>query len=90
MYGLVTVRRVQNGLIHHLTRRTAHSGMPEPITLRQLPTRTYNFSFSGPFPQRTHNCGALSEHDVGANVVLSGWILPERSSPLLPRGPLKL
>jgi len=35
----------------------------------------------GPFPQRTHNCGALSERDVDTNVVLSGWLLPERSSP---------
>ncbi|KAF9646974.1 hypothetical protein BDM02DRAFT_3156369 [Thelephora ganbajun] len=34
--------------------------------------------FSSPFPQRTHNCGALSERDVDSNVVLSGWLLPER------------
>lgn len=78
MHGLMTIRRVQNGLVRNLTRRTAHSGLPESI-LRQLPTRTYHLSFSGPFPQRTHNCGALSEHDVGSNVVLSGWLLPERS-----------
>ncbi|KAF9782286.1 hypothetical protein BJ322DRAFT_210121 [Thelephora terrestris] len=57
MFGLVTVRRVQNGFIRQMTRRAAHSG---------------------PFPQRTHDCGALSEHDVGSNVVLSGWLFPER------------
>ncbi|KAF7313620.1 AA-TRNA-LIGASE-II domain-containing protein [Mycena chlorophos] len=33
---------------------------------------------SGPFPARTHSCGALSAADIGAKVVLSGWLLPER------------
>ncbi|KAF7331803.1 AA-TRNA-LIGASE-II domain-containing protein [Mycena kentingensis (nom. inval.)] len=31
-----------------------------------------------PFPPRTHSCGALSALNVGARVVLSGWLLPER------------
>ena len=43
-------------------------------------------SISGPFPQRTHNCGALSERDLDSTVVLSGWILPERSPSTLSSG----
>ncbi|KAI0069041.1 hypothetical protein BV25DRAFT_77833 [Artomyces pyxidatus] len=33
---------------------------------------------SAPFPSRSHTCGALSSKDVGARVVLAGWLLPER------------
>ncbi|KAJ7068069.1 tRNA synthetases class II-domain-containing protein [Mycena amicta] len=33
---------------------------------------------SAPFPKRTHSCGALSAADIGARVVLTGWLLPER------------
>ena len=93
MHRPVTRRCVQNALPRsrlplqftppNLTRRTAHSGLVHFPHLRRLPTRTYHLilQFSGPFPQRTHNCGALSERDLGSTVVLSGWLLPERSSP---------
>lgn len=100
MHRLVTRRCVQNSSPRsrlplqssppNLTRRTAHSGLVVFPHLRRLPTRTYHLilQFSGPFPQRTHNCGALSERDLGSTVVLSGWLLPERSSPHLdPFGP---
>jgi len=93
MHRLVTRRSLKNGSTRsrlppkftpsNLTRRTAHSGLVDFPHLRRLPTRTYHLilQFSGPFPQRTHNCGALSELDLGSTVVLSGWLLPERSSP---------
>ncbi|KAL5527314.1 hypothetical protein ACEPAG_6105 [Sanghuangporus baumii] len=35
-------------------------------------------AFSGIYPSRTHDCGALSASDAEKSVVLAGWILPER------------
>lgn len=51
MFGLVT-RRVQNSLICQLTRRNAHSGLLELITLRPLPTRTYHLLDPRTFPPK--------------------------------------
>ena len=86
MHGLVTRRRVQDGVIRSrlvpqfappsFARRTAHSGLLESICGDYQ--RGLTPSISGPFPQRTHNCGALSEHNLDSPVVLSGWLLPER------------
>ncbi|KDQ07598.1 hypothetical protein BOTBODRAFT_597953 [Botryobasidium botryosum FD-172 SS1] len=33
---------------------------------------------SGPFPTRSHTCGALRATDEGASVTLTGWLMPER------------
>ncbi|TDL29320.1 hypothetical protein BD410DRAFT_811001 [Rickenella mellea] len=35
-------------------------------------------SICGPFPERTHSCGALTAADVHSRVVLAGWTLPRR------------
>ncbi|EMD41035.1 hypothetical protein CERSUDRAFT_62979 [Gelatoporia subvermispora B] len=35
-------------------------------------------STTGRFPSRTHNCGALRASDADCDVVLVGWLLPER------------
>jgi hypothetical protein len=52
MFGLVTVRRVQNGFIRQMTRRAAHSGLLESIILRQFPRRTYHFLILRTFPSK--------------------------------------
>ncbi|KAH0839690.1 tRNA synthetases class II-domain-containing protein [Lanmaoa asiatica] len=33
---------------------------------------------SAPYPARTHSCSELTAAHVGVNVVLAGWLLPER------------
>lgn len=43
-----------------------------------------------PYPHRTHSCGDISLAHVGSNVVLAGWLLPERCVPPPPPTPLHL
>ncbi|KAF9485386.1 hypothetical protein BDN70DRAFT_988900 [Pholiota conissans] len=52
---------------------------PLPCPRTASPLRPLSLAaHSAPYPARTHTCGALSAGDAGKQVILTGWLLPER------------
>ncbi|KAI9510444.1 tRNA synthetases class II-domain-containing protein [Russula earlei] len=49
-----------------------------PSRFSSVHPRLLHTPTNAPFPNRSHNCGALTAADVGSRVVLAGWLLPER------------